>query len=276
MNAQIWSQTSGVNGPRCAPHLRQNSPRLARVAVFGSFMGGYHVLSELLFGELADRVTVVGVATDDPKQPYTNAKVRLWKYPHTPADEQLVRRFAAAQKLPVFTGRVKSPEFHELMLNDWCPDVCLMATFGQRIPRHLIELPRQGFVNFHHSGPTWPSYPGPDPIAAMQRDGLKQLVLTMHKVSDVIDDGEFVARSHPVVIPSGVNAIDMHRITWPQMHGFIRQVVSDILDVREPSAVETDSWTMHEEPAPYFTGKGTRSSVRARRSADDYMAGLRL
>jgi methionyl-tRNA formyltransferase len=55
-----------------------------------------------------------------------------------------------------------------------------MATFGQKIPQHLIELPRRGFFNFHHSGPTWPSYPGPDPIAAMQRDGLKHLVLTMH------------------------------------------------------------------------------------------------
>lgn len=275
MNAQIWSQTSGVNEPRCASHLRQNSPRLARVAVFGSFMGGYHVLSELLFGEIADRVTVVGVATDDPTQAFSNAKVRLWKYPHMPDDELLVRRFAASQKLPVFTGRVKSPEFHELMLNEWRPDLCLMATFGQKIPEHIIHLPRLGFFNFHHSGPAWPSYPGPDPIAAMVWDGRKDLVLTMHKVSEVIDDGEFVARSHPVPIPCGVNAIDMHRITWPQMHSFIRQVVSEILDVREASSVETDSWTMHEEPVPYFAGERTRSSVRARRSADDCMAELR-
>ena len=114
-----------------------------------------------------------------------------------------------------------------------------------------------------------------DPIAVMQRHGLKHLVLTMHKVSEVIDDGEFVARSHPVRILPGINAIEMHRITWPQMHGFIRQVVSDILDVREVCSVETDSWTMHEEPVPYFAGAGTRSSVRARRSADDCMAELR-
>ena len=276
MNAQTWSHTSGVNGPRCASHLRTNSPRPARVAVFGSFMGGYHVLSELLFGELADRVTVVGVATDDPTQPFTNAKVRLWKYPHTPEDERLVRRFAASQKLPVFTGRVKSPEFHELMLNEWRPDLCLMATFGQKIPNHIIHLPRLGFFNFHHSGPTWPSYPGPDPIAAMVQDGRKDLVLTMHKVSDVIDDGEFMARSHPVAIPTGVNAIEMHRLTWPVMHNFIRKAVKDILDADVARSGETDSCTMHEEPTPYITGEEARSSVRARRSADHCMAGLRL
>jgi len=224
--------------------------------VFGSFMGGYHVLSELLFGELADRVTVVGVATDDPTQPYTNAKVRLWKYPHTQADETLVWRFAAKQDLPIFTGRVKSPEFHEMMLQEWKPDLCLMATFGQKIPLHIIEEPRLGFYNFHHSGPTWPSYPGPDPIAAMVRDGCKDLVLTMHKVSEVIDDGEFVARSHPVAIPPGINAIEMHRLTWPQMHGFIRSAVLGTL-AGNLSDVDThaDPWMVQEEIAPYRVRK---------------------
>jgi methionyl-tRNA formyltransferase len=215
-------------------------------------MGGYHVLSELLFGDLADRVEVVGVATDDPTQPFTNAKVRLWKYPHTPDDETLVRRFARSQELPVFTGRVKTTEFHELMRDEWKPDLCLMATFGQRIPPHLIKLPKLGFHNFHHSGPAWPSYPGPDPIAAMQRDGLKHLVLTMHKVSDVIDDEEFVARSHSVAIPPCINAIEMHRISWPQMHGFIRRAVFDILDSEDVTTDSSQAWKLHEEPTRYL------------------------
>ena len=272
MNAQIWSQTSGVNGLRCASHLQQNSPRLARVALFGSFMGGYHVLSELLSGELADRVTVVGVATDDPTQPYTNAKVRLWKYPHTPDDEMLMRRFAASQKLPIFTGRVKSPEFHETMLNEWKADLCLMATFGQKIPNHIITLPRLGFFNFHHSAAVWPSFPGPDPIAAMVRSGRKDLVLTMHKVSDVIDDGEFVARSHPVAIPDGINAIQMHRLSWPQMLGFIQRAVSNILDSDGARTDETSSWMMHEEAVPYFAGERPFGSARARHPQRHFMA----
>jgi methionyl-tRNA formyltransferase len=276
MNAPNWFQTSGVNGLRSASHLRQNLRKPARIAVFGSFMGGYHVLSELLFGELADRVSVVGVATDDPTQPHTNAKVRLWKYPHTQDDEALVRKFAYSQKLPVFTGSVKSPEFYELLLNGWRPDVCLMATFGQKIPNQLISIPRLGFFNFHHSGPTWPSYPGPDPIAAMARDGREDLVLTMHKVSDVIDGGEFVTRSHAVAIPAGVNAIEMHRISWPQMHDFIRNAVNDILNADKACACATDSWTMHEEPATYFAGDRPFDSARARYSADDCMAVLRL
>jgi hypothetical protein len=59
----------------------------------------------------------------------------------------------------------------------------------------------------------------------MVRDGKTHLVLTLHEVSDVIDGGRFVARSHRVPIPPGVNPIQMHRITWPQMGGFIREQV---------------------------------------------------
>ena len=275
MQAQIWTPPNGVGELRCNSHLRAKSDNRARVAVFGSFMGGYHVLRELLFGELANRAKVVGVATDDPAQSFTNSKVRLWKYPHTQDDETLVRRFAAAQDLPTFTGKVKSPEFHALMREDWRPDLVLMATYGQKIPNQIIALPRLGFFNFHHSGPTWPSYPGPDPIAAMQRDGLTHLVLTLHKVSEVIDDGEFVARSHPVAIPPGVNAVEMHRITWPQMGGFILRTVLDILGAEVAANDDAESLAMHEAPVPYFAGERPSCLTRARCSADHCMAGLR-
>lgn len=225
-------------------------PPQARVAVFGSFLGGYHVLHELLLGRLAETVHVVGVATDDPTQAFTHAGVRLWKYPHTRDDELLVPRLAHAHGLPVFTGRVKTPEFFGRFLDEWQPQLCLMATFGQKIPNALINYPTLGFYNFHHSD-TWPSYPGPDPIAAMVRDGRKDLVLTIHKVTDVIDGGEFVARSHRVAIPEGINAVEMHRITWPQMGPFIRREVRAMLKPASPYPVPDLPLLLQEEPLAY-------------------------
>ena len=275
MQAQNWTPKNGVDELRCVSHLRAKFNDRARVAVFGSFMGGYHVLKELLYGELANRVKVVGVATDDLAQPFTNAKARLWKYPHTQDDETLVRRFAAAKGFPTFTGRVKSPEFDALMRDNWRPDLILMATYGQKIPNQIIALPRLGFFNFHHSGPSWPSYPGPDPIAAMQRDGRKDLVLTMHTVTEVIDGGEFVARSHRVAIPEGVNAIQMHRITWPQMGNFIHEAVSGVLDSDPLSEKSDSSWMMQEEAVGYFVGAKSPDQIRARQSGGHCMAGLR-
>ena len=51
----------------------------------------------------------------------------------------------------------------------------------------------------------------------MVQDGCKHLILTIHEVTDVIDGGDFVAHSHSVTIPEGINAVGMHRIIWPQM-----------------------------------------------------------
>ena len=232
MNAVLSPVFRGASQLRPFIHLPAKPKPKARIALFGSFLGGYHVLRELLSGELAERVRVTGVATDDPTQPFTHPTVRLWKYPHTRQDELIVPRFAAEHDLPVFTGRVRTPEFQEMLVNEWQPDLCLMATFGQKIPPALIEFPALGFYNFHHSGDTWPSYPGPDPVAAMLRDGRKDLVLTVHRVTDVIDGGEFVSHSHRVGIPNGVNAIGLHRITWPQMGPFIRSVVNGLLERR--------------------------------------------
>jgi methionyl-tRNA formyltransferase len=265
MNTTHLTPLAGMRRPIYAPPLpRATSPPRIRVALFGSFLGGYHVLKELLSGTLAHRVQVVGVATDDPTQAFTHPAVRLWKYPHTRDDELLVPRFAEAQGLPVFTGRVKAPEFPDIVFCQWRPALCLMATFGQKIASQLISYPRLGFFNFHHSGDSWPSYPGPDPIAAMVRDGRKHLVLTIHRVTDVIDGGEFVARSHPVAIPEGVNAVSMHRITWPQMGPFIRSEVGRMLQAANPVQA-SEPLVLQEEAVPY--GAGRRSEWTERLAA---------
>lgn len=252
MNKMQQTAATATPSPfRIQTFPRATSPPKIRVAIFGSFLGGYHLLNELLAGEFSQRIAVAGVATDDPTQAFTHASVRLWKYPHSRDDELLTPRFAQEHGLSVFTGRVKSPAFFEMFFNDWRPELCLMATFGQKIPSPLISFPSLGFYNFHHSGDAWPSYPGPDPIAAMVRDGRKHLVLTIHKVTEVIDGGEFVARSHKVAIPEGVNAISMHHITWPQMGPFIRREVGAMLtstSVGEPMELPL---TLKEPPTPY-------------------------
>ena len=65
----------------------------------------------------------------------------------------------------------------------------------RKIPSARIDYLTLGFDNFHHSGDNLASYFGPDPIAVLVRDGRIYLVLTIHEVTDVVDGGQFVARS---------------------------------------------------------------------------------
>jgi methionyl-tRNA formyltransferase len=80
------------------------------------------------------------------------------------------------------------------------------------------------------SDTAWPSYPGPDPIRDMVRDGKTHVVINLHEVSEVLDGGRFVARSHRVPLPPDANAVKVHRLTWPQMGGFIREQVERALE----------------------------------------------
>ncbi len=209
-------------------------PPKVRVAVFGSFHGGYHVLRQLLREPLASHVTVTGVATDDPKQPFTHADVRLWRHVHTKVEEKWVARMARAHGLPVYRGRIKTPEFERMFVEDWAPDLCLMATFGQLIPKRIFTVPHLGFYNFHHSDTTWPSYAGPDPIGTMLRDGKTHVVITIHEVSEVLDGGRFVAHSPRVPMPPDGNGAIVHRMTWPRMGGWIRE---EVLRLIQPAPV---------------------------------------
>ena len=211
-------------------YLTTVPPPKVRVAVFGSFHGGYHVLRQLLREPLASHVIVTGLATDDPKQPFTHANVRLWRHVHTKIEEEWVAKMAKANGLPVFRGRIKTPEFERMFVEDWAPDLCLMATFGQMIPERIFTVPRLGFYNFHHSDVTWPSYPGPDPIGDMLRDGKTHVVITMHEVSAVLDGGRFVAHSPRVPLPPDGNGAIVHRMTWPRMGGWISEQVARLIE----------------------------------------------
>ena len=141
----------------------------------------------------------------------------------------MITRLAEEQGLPVCTGRVRTDAFHRVFAEEWRPHICLMATFGQKIPVRLIEFPPLGFYNFHHSDDAWPSYPGPDPIREMLADGKTRVFINMHEVTDVIDGGACVGRSHAVEIPPMANAVVVHRLTWPQMSFFIADQVRSLL-----------------------------------------------
>lgn len=186
-----------------------------RVALFGSFYRGFFVLSELLNGPLKDRIQVVGVATDDPHAAFVNARARLWQYPHTPEERTMVENLARLAEIPVYSGRINSDPFHSEFRDAWKPDLCIMATFGQRIPARLFELPRLGFYNLHPcTDDGWPSrYAGGNPFAAMAAQREPWVRIALHRVDSGFDTGELIAYSEPVAYPPNANVIDMHKLT---------------------------------------------------------------
>ncbi|HSX94070.1 MAG TPA: formyltransferase family protein [Hydrogenophaga sp.] len=190
---------------------------MVRIAVFGSFYRGYCLLDALLHGPHRGQFRVVGVATDDVDQGFVSRERRVWQYPHEPWEARMVAEQAARHGLPLHTGRVKTDAFRRVFREHWCPDLCIAATFGQRIDAPLFNTPPLGFYNLHPcvQGP-WPSpYAGPNPFQALIDDGRDHAVVALHHVDDGFDTGEIVAWSERIPLPPGATVVDMHKLSSP-------------------------------------------------------------
>lgn len=218
------ADTAGAANPAQQPKVR--------VALFGSFYRGLHVLKALLQGKLSARVEVVGVATDDPAQPFVSPHKRVWQYPHDRHEELMVRQCAEASGIHVYQGRVKTPEFYALFEGEWRPDLCIMATFGQRIDSRLHQFPRLGFFNIHPCiDDGWPSrYVGGNPFAALRKDGHRHAVLALHRVDDGFDTGSLVAYSERVALPEEATVVDLHRLTAPVAAALVTRELGKLID----------------------------------------------
>lgn len=203
-----------------------------RIAVFGSFHRGFQVLSELLKGPLASKVRVVGVATDDVGSGFISRDRRVWSYPHTLEEETMVEALAAAHGLPAYKGRIKTAEFYRLYEQDWRPDVCIAATFGQRFDARLFQFPALGFYNLHPCiDDGWPSnYAGPNPFQALLEDKSDHAAIALHEVDDGFDTGKLRALSEKIYFPPGASVVDLHRLSSPVAAKFFASELSKMLD----------------------------------------------
>jgi methionyl-tRNA formyltransferase len=203
-----------------------------RVAVFGSFYRGYYVLDELLNGPLSGRFQVVGLATDDPAQPFVSRDKRVWQYEHRAQEQTMVAALAREHGVPVYDGRVKVDSFRRTFANEWSPDLCIAATFGQRIDEPLFGFPPLGFFNLHPCiEGEWPSaYAGPNPFQALIADGRRHTRVALHRVDAGFDTGELIALSPRVAIPPGATVVDMHKLTSPLAARFAVATLAELVD----------------------------------------------
>ncbi|MFZ4539797.1 MAG: formyltransferase family protein [Propionivibrio sp.] len=204
----------------------------SRVVVFGSFYRGFCVLSELLSGDITEKLTVVGVATDDSSKRFVSPDKRVWQYPHVKAEEEMVSNLARKFDIEIYNGNVKTPEFYDIFENRWKPDLCIMATFGQKINSRLFEAPHLGFYNLHPCiDDGWPShYVGGNPFQMLLNDEKIYSKIAMHRVNDGFDTGEFIAYSDKVFFPAHASVIDCHKITSPTAGRLAVHEIEKIID----------------------------------------------
>ncbi len=191
-----------------------------RVLCIGSWTLGLLVFETLLALERhkAARIRLMGLVTDDPLD--VDAKIslkkRFWRYydeREREGYEWAILRRALCSGIPCYTGEVKCGAFRA-QLEEWAPELIVVAGFGQLIDETIISFPDYGIYNVHPSDLLRSHGAGPQPWEDLVEREASCTRVTLHRVSPTIDDGDIVGQSPEINVrlPDGSVSKDVRMI----------------------------------------------------------------
>ena len=178
------------------------------------FMGTSNFAVPILKSLYQNGYPVSVVYTQPPKK--SNRGLKLSKSP--------INLFAENITLDVRTPQsLKNNEEEELYLNELKPDIILVVSFGQMIPKDLLNIPKYGFLNVHAS--LLPKLRGAAPIqrSIMNRD--EETGISIMKINENLDEGP-VCNQYSLKISEKMNAEDLSE----KLSLIASEKILDILD----------------------------------------------
>jgi methionyl-tRNA formyltransferase len=105
---------------------------------------------------------------------------------------------------------IEQNKIHVLCSEDWKislqkwldhlkPDMVWVFAFPWRIPSHILSIPRKGFFNFHFGA--LPKYRGADPIFWQIKNRETKSELTIHLMTEKIDEGPVLFKQEMSLLP---------------------------------------------------------------------------
>lgn len=104
-----------------------------------------------------------------------------------------VKQAALARGLPLFQSESLRPSEAVAQLATWCPDVIVVAAFGQILRAQVLALPPHGCLNVHAS--LLPRYRGAAPIPAAILAGEAVTGVTIMRMDAGMDTGPILAQA---------------------------------------------------------------------------------
>ena len=138
------------------------------------------------------------VYTQPPKK--SNRGQKLNKSPINLFSENISLDIRTPQNL-------KSNDQEELYLNKLKPDLIIVVSYGQIIPKNLLKIPKNGFLNIHAS--LLPRWRGAAPIQRSIMNLDKETGISIMKIREELDTGP-VCNIYKINIENNLNAEDIN------------------------------------------------------------------
>lgn len=115
-----------------------------------------------------------------------------------------VKVLAEELGIPVIQpNRLKEPEAMA-KLQEWAPDLIVVAAFGQILRQSVLDLPPFGCINVH--GSLLPRWRGAAPIQAAILHGDEQTGITIIKMDAGVDTGDMLSQRSTPILPEDTAA----------------------------------------------------------------------
>lgn len=150
----------------------------------------------------APEYDVVAIATHR-RRPSTESPYRCPRI-----EFAVYRHLAAKQRIPLMPIDSSSDQAQfESFLKGIAFDLIATVSWRRKIPAAWIEQATYGGVNLHRG--RLPDYPGAEPIKQALLKNEREIVISAHRLTDVIDGGEVLCvAQHP--ISASLDALDLN------------------------------------------------------------------
>lgn len=76
-------------------------------------------------------------------------------------------------------------------IENFQPDLGILAAFGQIVPKNILNIPKYGFLNVHPS--LLPKFRGPSPIQSAILNGDEETGVTIMLMNEKLDEGDIIS-----------------------------------------------------------------------------------
>lgn len=168
-----------------------------RVLFFGTSSFAVPLLEAL---QKDERFTLTGIVTQ-PDRPVGR---------HAVLTASPVKQVANNWNIPLFTfEKARSDEAFET-LSSLSFDVAIVASYGQILPQHVLDLAPHRFINLH--GSILPFYRGASPIAEAIKQGDTETGITVMVMDAGMDHGDILEIARCPILPNDTTPVLSERL----------------------------------------------------------------
>src|SRR5579859_2374340 len=117
-----------------------------------------------------------------------------------------VKQFGLEHQIPLVQPETLRDSGGEAIIATMRPDLLVVASYGQILPRRVLDMPPRGCLNLHPS--LLPRHRGPSPVVGALLAGDSVTGVCLMQMTSRMDAGPIVACQH-MAIPHGITAGDL-------------------------------------------------------------------